>query len=296
MEPPRRAIAVERSLAALILAAAAAAAWATRGCELSSHIQNGTPWLAWIEAHQSSPSLPTSFHLAAYDPVLRLLSIAHLPGKTKFDDLPSIEGASAPTAILRADLPALLEEDEPSVATSLALKARASSPRAWLSLARALIGGTLSGDKSPLENFIFALELRSVRLENIRSGRMPENAESLELLGWVLAADLRRSKEKAITAEVLNGVGEAGLASRASKMLRLRGIDVMAMGGSRPRKRTLVYDRVGDFRRAAEARNGLGCPSARTATRVDPSRAVDVSVELGEDCAEAFGRAVASGP
>jgi len=296
MEPPRRAIAVERSLAALILAAAAAAAWATRDCELSSHIQNGTPWLAWIEARQPSRSLPPSFHLAAYDPVSRRLSIAHLPGKTKLNDLPPIEGSSAAMTHLRADLPALLEEDEPSVETSRILKARTNSPRAWLSAARALIVGTLSGDGSPLENFIFALELRSVRLESLRASRMPENAGSSELLGRVLAKDSLPTRQKAITAEVLNGVGEAGLASRASKMLRLKGIDVMAMGGLSPRRRTLVYDRVGDFRRAAEARDGLGCPSARAATRVDPSRAVDVSVALGEDCAEAFGRAVASGP
>jgi hypothetical protein len=46
-----------------------------------------------------------------------------------------------------------------------------------------------------------------------------------------------------------------------------------------------VYDRVGDFGRADSVRRMLGCRDARTVTRVDPSRAVDVSVELGADCA-----------
>jgi hypothetical protein len=50
-----------------------------------------------------------------------------------------------------------------------------------------------------------------------------------------------------------------------------------------------VYDRVGDFERAEKARAALGCPAARSVTRLDPSRAVDVSVELGSDCAGTFG-------
>jgi hypothetical protein len=51
----------------------------------------------------------------------------------------------------------------------------------------------------------------------------------------------------------------------------------------------LVYDRVGDFARAEKARSALGCPGARAVTRLDPSRAVDVSIALGDDCAGTFG-------
>jgi hypothetical protein len=50
-----------------------------------------------------------------------------------------------------------------------------------------------------------------------------------------------------------------------------------------------VYDRIGDFERAAKVQAALGCPSARAITRLDPSRAVDVSIELGDDCAGTFG-------
>ena len=124
----------------------------------------------------------------------------------------------------------------------------------------------------------------------IESARLPGDAAAAALLGRILSNDLPPSDGKATTAEVLNGSGKVGLASRASKMLRLRGVDVMAMGAARERARTLVYDRVGDFRRAAGVRESLGCPQARAATRVDSSRAVDVSVELGRDCAEALER------
>ena len=79
------------------------------------------------------------------------------------------------------------------------------------------------------------------------------------------------------------------LASRAVKMLRFKGVDVLSTATEGGRERTLVYDRVGDFRRAAETLRSLGCPSARAVTRVDPSRVVDVSISLGADCAGAFG-------
>ncbi|HEX7603527.1 MAG TPA: LytR C-terminal domain-containing protein, partial [Polyangiaceae bacterium] len=72
-------------------------------------------------------------------------------------------------------------------------------------------------------------------------------------------------------------------------ILRSRGVDVLTTGSAGSRARTVVYDRVGDFSRAERMRAALGCPSARTVTRLDPSRAVDVSIVLGGDCAGTFG-------
>ena len=94
------------------------------------------------------------------------------------------------------------------------------------------------------------------------------------------------SDDKAIVVEVLNGTGAAGLAAQAAKVLRLKGVDVMALGQApRPRSRTVIYDRIGDFNRAARVRAALGCPTAIAATRIDALRGVDASVELGGDCA-----------
>jgi hypothetical protein len=136
---------------------------------------------------------------------------------------------------------------------------------------------------------LFALELRRARLEDVRPARLPDEALAPEFLGRVLASEERPDDGRTPSAEVLNGTGEPGLASRAAKMLRSKGVDVLTTASARARARTLVYDRVGNFRRADGIRAALGCPAARAATRVDPSRAVDVSVELGGDCARAFG-------
>ena len=88
-----------------------------------------------------------------------------------------------------------------------------------------------------------------------------------------------------IVAEVLNGTDVQGLATQAAKILRSKGVDVMEIKqASRPRSRTVVYDRTGDFDRAARVRAALGCPTAIAATRIDALRGVDASVELGEDC------------
>jgi hypothetical protein len=67
-------------------------------------------------------------------------------------------------------------------------------------------------------------------------------------------------------------------------MLRSRGIDVLSIGSTAPRTHTLVYDRIGDFKRATDTVEALGCPRAHAAVRLDETRAVDVSVELGTDC------------
>ena len=84
---------------------------------------------------------------------------------------------------------------------------------------------------------------------------------------------------------MLNGAGTAGLAAQAAKVLRSKGVDVMALGqASRPRSRTVIYDRTGNFSRAARVRAALSCPAAVTATRIDALRGVDASVEFGGDC------------
>ena len=180
-------------------------------------------------------------------------------------------------------------EDEPALAAARALKARNRRPRAWLALARGAWRGLRGGDRTALDPLLFALELRRTPFEGIAPARLPDDALAPALLGRLLRTEAPDADAHATTAEVLNGAGAPGLATRAAKMLRLKGVDVLTTGGTRPRERTLVYDRVGEFRRAAAALAALGCPTARALTRVDPSRVVDVSVELGADCAGAFG-------
>jgi hypothetical protein len=133
-----------------------------------------------------------------------------------------------------------------------------------------------------------------VPVEALRPAWLPADELAAPLLARLLSGEPPEPGEGAATAEVLNGAGVDGLAAHVKKMLRLRGVDVIeTRGAPRPRERTVVYDRIGDFARAEAVRAMLGCRDARTVTRVDPSRAVDVSVELGADCA---GLGVSAGP
>ncbi|MFI5345411.1 MAG: LytR C-terminal domain-containing protein [Elusimicrobiota bacterium] len=323
MEFPRRAVAVERVLAVVLLTAALGAAWAESGSTLAARVRDGQPWPAWVEARTRGNAALPSFHLAVYDPAARRLSILHVPGETKLDKKRSLERAYqealkisenpddaaraaedlaearlrelSPEPIPSVSTRLLVEvappeaEDEPAVAAALALKARGRSPRAWLGLARRAWRGLRAGDRSAFDPLLFALELRKAPLENFEPARLPDEAQAPGLLGRILRADSPDGDPRATTAEVLNGAGAPGLATRAAKMLRLKGVDVLTTGSARPRTRTLVYDRVGDYRRAAKALSALGCPTARALTRVDPSRVVDVTVEIGGDCAGAFG-------
>lgn len=314
---------VERVLAAAMLAAALGAAWAESGSVLAARVRDGGLWPAWVEARESGRASVPSFHLALYDARTRRLSLLHVPGDLKLDKKRTLERAylealkasddpaaaaraaedlaearlrelspepiPAVSARLRVETAPLAPEEEPSIAAALALKARGRRPRAWLALAHSAWRGLRSGDRSAADPLLFALELRRAPLEGIAPARLPDEAQAPALLGRLLGAGAPDDASRATTAEVLNAAGVPGLATRAAKMLRLKGVDVLTTGSSRARERTLVFDRVGDFRRAARLLDDLDCPTARAATRVDASRAVDVTVELGADCAGTFG-------
>ncbi len=323
MEYPRRALIVERLLAAALLAAALATAWAESGSPLAARVRDGRPWLAWVSARERGVAASPSFHLAVYEPTLRRLSLVHVPGELKLEGRRTLERAyleafketEDPEAAARAaedlgearlrelspepipeisarlvvEIPPLALEDEPAVETAAELKARGRKPRTWVALARRAGRGLLKGDRASLDPLLFALELRRTPADHLKPGRLPDDEQASAFLGRILAADESTDDGRATTVEVLNGAGTPGLASRAAKVLRSKGVDVLTTGSSASRARTLVYDRIGDFARAAKVRAALGCPSARAVTRLDPSRAVDVSIELGGDCAGTFG-------
>jgi hypothetical protein len=322
VEFPRRAVIVERVLAAALLAAALGTAWAESGSTLAARVREGRPWLAWIETRERGRSAPPSFLLAVYDPVRRRLSLVHAPGELKIEGRRTLERAylealkamGSPDDAARAaedlaegrlrelspepippvsarllvEIDPIQPEDEPSVETARALKARERSPRFWLASARRAARGLRADGGTALDPLLFALELRRVRVEDLMAVRLPDDGEAPALLGRLLSTEERAPDDRASTVEILNGAGAPGLASRTAKMLRFKGVDVLTTGSAPARGRTLVYDRVGEFARAEKLRIALGCPSARAVTRLDPSRAVDVSVELGGDCAGAF--------
>lgn len=314
----------ERVLAALAVAAALAAARVEAGTTLAGRANDGKPWVAWLEARERGAANPPSLHLLAYDPVARRLTVLHAPGDLKLDkrrtldraylealkatnDLDAAAAAAeglaeaklrelspepfpAPSARLTVEVPPLAAEDEASVGAARELKASARRPRAWAALARRAWRGLRAGDRTAADPLLFALETRRVRVQDLRPARLPADADAPALLARVFSTEPPPARDgRATTVEVLNGTAVSGLASRAAKMLRFKGVDVLSTASGAARERTLVYDRVGDFRRAAETLAALGCPSARAVTRVDLTRVVDVSVALGADCAGAFG-------
>lgn len=320
---------LERVLAAVMVVAALGTARLEAGTPLAARVRDGRPWLAWLEARERGAAQPPSLHLLVYDPVWRRLIVLHAPGNMKVDgkrtldrvylsalkatgDLDAAAAAAedlaetrlrelspepvpTTTGRLAVEIAPLAEEDEASVVAARELKVRARRPRVWLSLARRAFQGLRAGDRAAFEPLLFALETRRVSVADLRPVRLPDDALAPALLGRLLAVDAPPDAH-ATTVEVLNGTGVPGLASHAVKMLRFRGVDVLSTANVGARERTLVYDRVGDFRRAAETLKALGCRPARAVTRVDPSRVVDVSVALGADCADAFGTGASREP
>jgi hypothetical protein len=323
MEHSRRGLIVERLLAATLLAAALGTAWIENGSTFAARAREGRPWLAWVEARERGRAGTPSLHLAIEEHSRRRLALLHVPGELKLEGRRTLERAylealketGDPDAAARAaedlaearlrelspePLPAvsarllveiapLAPQDEPAVEAARGLKARGLGIRTWLALARRAARGLRAGDRSALDPLLFALELRRTPVEGLEPARLPVDDQAPALLGRLLATEERPDDGRATTVEALNGAGTPGLASRAAKILRSKGLDVLSMGDAAPRARTLVYDRVGNFERAEKARTALGCPSARSITRLDLSRAVDVSIELGDDCAGTFG-------
>ncbi|HEX4048289.1 MAG TPA: LytR C-terminal domain-containing protein [Elusimicrobiota bacterium] len=323
MEHHRRELIVERLLAAALLAASLGAAWAESASPLAARVREGRPWLAWVCARGSGAEEAPFLSLAVYEPATRRLRLIHVPGDLILEGRRTLDrayrdalretkdpGAAARAAEglaearlrelspeplpeipgrLAVALAPLAPEDEPAVETASALRAAERRPGTWLALARRAERGLRAGDPAAADPLLFALELRRAPGERLEPARLPEAARAPDFLGRLLAPDDAAGGRGPATVEVLNGAGDQGLASRAAKVLRSKGFDVLATGSAGLRARTLVYDRIGDFARADGARAALGCRSARTVTRLDPSRAVDASIELGADCAAEFG-------
>lgn len=306
-----------------MLAVSLTAAFVEHGSTLAERARDGRPWPFWVAVVEPGRSTP-AIHLGVYRPHARGLAMIRVPenaklqGKTTLaraysDALRATGDSSAAVRAVedlaqarvselslepvswegagRLRLTELAEGDEdevePAAAAARALKARGRSPREVLALLKAAFRGLRAGDRSAADGLLLALELRRVPYERLEAGVMPDDAAAPAFLQRVFAPP-PPGEDRAPVVEVLNGTDLQGLAASAGKVLRLRGVDVTVFGpASRPRSRTAIYDRTGDFGRAARVREALGCPAAVAATRIDPLRGVDASVELGMDCADA---------
>ncbi|MDP3543974.1 MAG: LytR C-terminal domain-containing protein [Elusimicrobiota bacterium] len=322
MEFPRAALNVQRGLALAMLTAVLGAAAAERASPFAARLRAAEPWPFWLEVREPGSAAAPGFHLGVYHPLRRVLVLIRVPGTARLRGKVTADGAyrdalrasgDAPSASravedlaqirftelslepirwdgagrLRLELETFEEPDEPAAAAAAALKARGRSPRALWRLVRAAAAGFLAGDRSAGDALLLTLELRRVPFDRLQPALLPDDAASSAFLARAFAPQVEpRGGDKAIVAEVLNGTTSPGLAAQAAKVLRLNGVDVMALGKAQPRSQTTVYDRIGEFESAARVRAALGCPTAIAATRIDALRGVDVSVELGDDCSD----------
>ncbi|MBI5883289.1 MAG: LytR C-terminal domain-containing protein [Elusimicrobia bacterium] len=140
------------------------------------------------------------------------------------------------------------------------------------------------------ERLSYALELHRAKPGAIRPAWLPEEAslESFLLRALGRGDESPRPKDRPVTAEVLNATPLKGIATDATKVIRLRGADVLQYGNTeREHPGTLVYDRTGRFENAMLVLGMMGCPSAEAVTRIRERTLVEVSVIVGEDCAGA---------
>ncbi|MBI3288750.1 MAG: LytR C-terminal domain-containing protein [Elusimicrobia bacterium] len=321
MEQPRGALTLQRALAAAFLTAALCAAAIERRSPLMACVREERPWPFWLAA-RTAGAVPI-VHLGIYHPVPRALTLVRLPeqlrlsgkvtvGRAYIDALrASDDESSAERAVedlaqekisslslepvrwegagrLTADfLAAEEEENEPAVEVARALRDRTNSPRAWALLLRGAARGLARGDRAAADPLLFALETRRLDPRRLAPALLPEDAAAPSFLARVLGPQLPLDDDRTVVVEVLNATSRPGLAAQASKMLRSKGVDAMPLATApRSRARTMVYDRTGDFAKAARVREALDCPTAAAATRVDALRGVDVSIEMGEDCAD----------
>lgn len=279
MEFPHAALNIQRGLAVVLLAAVLGVAAIERGSPFASRLRVNRPWPFWLSVREPGRS---TLHFGIYHPLHHRLILARIPKTTRLQG-PLWEGAGS----LTLELAAATDDDEPPVAAARALKARGHSPRTLWPLAWRCVAGLLRDDKTAADELLLALELRRTTLESLEPALLPDAAAAAAFLAHAFAPEPQpRSDARAIVIEVLNGAGVQGLAAQTAKVLRSAGgMDVTALGQApHSRSRTVVYDRTGDFHRAARVRAALGCPTAIASTRIDALRGVDVSVELGGDC------------
>ena len=102
------------------------------------------------------------------------------------------------------------------------------------------------------------------------------------------AVESDRAGEEAagiIQIDVMNGCGDAGMASRCSSFLRARGFDVVEMRNYKTfdLHESMVIDRAGNRENAERVARALGVGTKNIIQQINQDYYVDVSVVIGKD-------------
>ncbi len=141
-----------------------------------------------------------------------------------------------------------------------------------------------------LDRFLWRMKTRALKFGQADIISLSGNPQSDQELTAKLLYPPKTDSAHAAVAEIMNASQTPGLASKAEKVLRLNGVDVVGVGNSADTfSQTVVYDRTGNPGAAWRVLDALGCPRAREETLVDSKDLVDVSVFLAADCSLAEG-------
>lgn len=302
---------------ALLLPALAAAV-----LELSSpfcaQLRAGRPaaGLVALRTAGSDPSSSPALYAAVFGPASRTLDLLELPASTPVPGgtLASACRAAGPRACAgamaeaargfldgqpgwawRTPPPFLLEIDLPPGA--------ASDPFAAATRLTAAVSDPLFVARLPLRlrtlrairrqglgrYDLLRLLLAGARLRpgGVALARLSDSRLAPSMLAGIAARlEGRALAEAPLTVEVLNASASGGVALRATKILRWRGIDVVHFGNApteEPRVRVVV--RSGRSEAAAEVLDALGCPDAEVLTELEPEPRAALSLVVGDDYA-----------
>ncbi len=251
--------------------------------------RHGAPWPFWVvlpstAAASAQDGSALELFLGIYltgVPAVEIVSAGPLP-RGGADDawerlapvLPEPLRRWQPDVLLKAS-PAAVNDEPPPVACADWLEGRGRGFRLLKELLRDV--RARDGERLRLD-----WELSRVPPKNIASAFKPPfriaekfYADALSPAFWTPAASVP------LLAEVLNASDSPGLAARVTKVLRLKGIDVVNLGNtSSAAPRTVVYDRDGRIGNARKVQDALDDPDSRVVTQLWERPWLDVSLVL----------------
>jgi hypothetical protein len=140
--------------------------------------------------------------------------------------------------------------------------------------------------RTPYDLLLLAREFRRVKPDGLRLSEFTDPKLSHRLLSRVFArASGHEGPRGPVDVEVLNGSGIDGLALKATRILRLRGFDVVHFGNAPgpDRKSSRFLDRTGNPDGAGDVADTLDCEAPEVVTALEERPRAAVTVVLGKD-------------